>query len=188
MRRDHTNYPGLTVTVPAPGVKVDFDKILKEGTSAIETDDLFVIPARIHLSNYFMLTFRTWRSIEHFETFQDPILEYQRKIRVQKEGFDEFYQENKDQIDFIYARNLNFLEIGKAKHESTDILIDIDDLYIRGKAKRKERNQTTTRIVDTPEEFELVKTEEPEFAPALINFAISYGQSKSGFLRRLARI
>ncbi len=190
MKRQHINYPGYTAKVPAQGTVVDFDKVFREGPAAIPMDDLFIIPAAIHLGNYFRLQFKAWRSIEHFETFQHPLVgEYLKTLRVPPNLYDDFYAENQASVDLIHSENLSFLGVDATEYDSTEVVIDLDSLTVTGEATRKGvGNQTVRRVVSDPEEFQALKDSLPEFETALIGFAIQYGKANSGFLSRIEAV
>lgn len=185
--RESINYPGYTKTVPAVGVVLDFEKLLTEGARPEDTDELFVIPARIEIEfdKFLILTFKAWRSVEQFEKDQEPVTAFQRKLRVNEANFATFYSENTAIIDLIKSTALEFMGIAPAKYNARRTIVDLESLEITIEAKHNKRNQTVTEYVRGAEEFEKAKIANPEFTTALIGFAWTYGRAESRFLNRL---
>lgn len=185
--RDHTKYPGQTTKVPALGAVINLTDIF--AGDAGNLDDLFIIPARVAFSpTSFHLTFRAWRSIEQFETNQQPVIEYLRKIRVFSDNYAEFYIANKTVIDTINSTANQFLGVNN-KFNRVEGLVDLEHLTIRIKAFRKgKRNQEIKETVEGDVAWDKAVADNQVFADSLIGFAWSYGKSRSKFLNKLTPI
>lgn len=125
------------------------------------------------------LSYGAWESLSDWKEKKQQISFF---IKPFIDSLDNVIANYPELFNLINDKIFEFLEVSKDKWKLDKFSIDLNNLIIDITATHKERNQTTTLLINSPLKFNEVKLEHPELVNALIQFVIGYGKANSEFL------